>query len=112
MAKVYRVLKMEQVSEGTFKLINATEWGAELGKARQIMNDMLDGIPDMQVVGLVAMDAPASREDFVSWLNKHNVSRKANSDDKNPCGLSFDRPGEAYTEKGIVDESESHLYNV
>lgn len=77
MAKVYRVVKMVQDTEDTFRVVETTDWGTEIGKARSRMNEMLDTLPDLHVVGLMAMDAPATREEFVAWLNKHAKSSKS-----------------------------------
>jgi hypothetical protein len=78
MAKVYRVLKLRRESgkEKMFQVVSNTEWGSELGKARADLGDMLQNIEENCVVSIETVEAPATREEFVEWLNRHEVSPK------------------------------------
>ena len=68
MAKVYRVLTLSE-SAGGFCVVDSTKWGSELGKARATMNEIMDKASDKVVVAIDSMEAPATREEFVAWLN-------------------------------------------
>ena len=73
MAKVYRVMTLSNQIEHSdmFNVLAVSKWGSSLGEARELMNQIMDAASDDITVALTSVDAPASREDFVVWLNKN-----------------------------------------
>lgn len=85
MAKVYRVLKLKREvgKSDVFTVVSATEWGSEIGKARADLGEILNTIEENHVVSIESVEAPMTREEFVEWLNRHEIVYKTNNLNKN-----------------------------
>ena len=87
---MYRVLTLAN-SNGGLSVVEASKWGSELGKARSTMNEIMDKAADKVIVAIDAMEAPATREEFVAWLNgSSSVGSNAPVDDSALVGAMID----------------------